>query len=152
MSSDEVPFLGPTRPKWLLPVAIIAAVVAIGGVAAYFLSNPHTTATTATENEPPKRVEPAAEEPLNTGAFVPPPSPDQERAKAVNLQPREVEPKEAYEPEKVPSRPARPAREDGADRVDRVDRLPPGNAGKRKAGAKSGGKAASSGGFKAVGD
>ena len=140
MASDELPSLKPTRPKWILPVAIIAAVVAGGGVAAYLLSKPHTAPAT-TETEPAKQTEPATEEPTKTGAFVPPPSQEQERAPrdpSVNLEPREAEPKAAHEPEK--------------DR-EKVDRLPTGKVGKKKTGTKSGGgKAASSGGFKAVGD
>jgi serine/threonine protein kinase len=150
MSSVELPSLAPTRPKWILPVAIIAAVVACGGVAAYLLSKPHTLPAT-TETEPAKTAkttaEPATEEPSSAGAFVPPPSQEQARAQrdpSVNPEPREVEPKAAHEAEKVP---------DKADKVDKVDRLPTGNAGKKRTGAKSsGGKPASSGGFKAVGD
>jgi serine/threonine protein kinase len=135
MSSDEIPSLEPTRPKWILPVALIAAVVAVGGVAAYLLSKPNTTAAVPTETEPAKKAEPAAEEPAKTGAFVPPPSQDPNGAKDINLEPREAEPKEAHGPEKI------------------VDRIPTGNAGKRKSGTKSvGGRPASSGGFKAVGD
>ena len=140
MSSDELPSLGRARPKWILPVAIIAAVVAVGGIAAYLISKPHPTAATTTKAEPPKKAEPAAEEPVNAGAFVPPPSQDQERAKDVNLEPREVEPKAAHEQEKGPAR------------LDSLDRLPTGNAVKKKSGAKSGGKTASGAGFKAVGD
>jgi serine/threonine protein kinase len=140
MASDELPSLGPTPPKWILPVAIIAAVVAGGGVAAYLLSRPHATTATTTEIEPPKKAEPAGEESAKIGAFVPPPSQDQERAQRdpnLNLQPREVEPKAAHEPEKVPAR---------------IERLPTGNAGKKKGAKSGGGKPASSGGFKAVGD
>jgi serine/threonine protein kinase len=148
MSSDEVPSLAPTRPKWLLPVAIIAAVVAVGGVTAYFLSKPHATTAATTEPEPVKKAEPTTEEPLGAGAFVPPPSQEQERAKELNVQPREIEPKEVREPEKVPARAARP---DRVDKVDKGDRSPTSNAAKKKTGAKPVGKAAGSG-FKAVGD
>jgi serine/threonine protein kinase len=64
----------PEKPKWLLPVAILVAVIALGSVGAYFLSRPKPLPPPVAEPQRPAKPEPSPEpETLaKPGGFVPP--------------------------------------------------------------------------------
>ncbi|MBN2573280.1 MAG: serine/threonine protein kinase [Deltaproteobacteria bacterium] len=83
-TGDDARFAGavpaiyaPERPKWLLPVGILLAVLVLGGVGAYLLSRPKPLPPPAVEPLRPAKPEPAPEpEPAGLakpGRFVPPP-------------------------------------------------------------------------------
>jgi serine/threonine-protein kinase len=65
----------PEKPKWVIPVVLIALVVGLGGAAAYFLTRPQPTPPTASEHEPVKKDEPSAQaEPAKKNSEFAPPS------------------------------------------------------------------------------
>jgi len=66
--------VAPGKPKWLVPVVVIAAVVGVGGGTAYFLTRPQPTQPAASDHEPTKKSEtpPQTELEPKHAEFVPP--------------------------------------------------------------------------------
>jgi serine/threonine protein kinase len=74
-SLPSQPDLSPERPKWLLPVAIIVPLVALGIVGAYLLSRPPTPPATPEAERSSKSVPAPESEPSKPAGFVPPTEP-----------------------------------------------------------------------------
>jgi len=56
-SFADVDRFAPGKPRWRLPVVVIAAVVGVGGVTAYFLTRPQPAQPAASEHEPAQKSE-----------------------------------------------------------------------------------------------
>jgi eukaryotic-like serine/threonine-protein kinase len=94
-------------PKWLLPIAIIVAIVVLGILVSYFLTRPKPTPPPVAEPERPAKPEPAdePEPPVQPTGFVPPdplPSPNEGAAAQEPTRPRKLLP--ATEPDRTVAR------------------------------------------------